>query len=349
MNMTHSDQIQLAIATRNQRPFAHKVRDWVRSSPEGGIVVMFVLVQLLCITGSLAFPEQFRYLSPANIKVTLKAVAPLGIMALGVGVLMIAGEFDLSVGAVYSFCSIVCATVSNQIYESTGSAIAPFVGLALALAIGAVAGAINARITMRFAIPSFITTLGAMLMWKGGSLLYHGATSLQFIPPEPFQTLFAGEFGYLHASTLWFLALAVGCYFLLHHHRLGNHFYAVGGNANAAIAIGVKPSRVKMIAFSLAGMMAALSGVVSATRVSTVQPGGGIGYELQAIAACVIGGVALTGGRGSVLGIVLGTALVFTINDVLLLLQAPGFYFDMFVGALIVFSVVMNTAIRRKN
>jgi simple sugar transport system permease protein len=78
-----------------------------------------------------------------------------------------------------------------------------------------------------------------------------------------------------------------------------------------------------------------------------VQPGGGLGLELQAIAACVIGGMALTGGRGSILGVVLGTMLIFTIKDVLLLLQAPGFYFDMFVGALIVFSVVLNTFIRR--
>ena len=136
-------------------------------------------------------------------------------------------------------------------------------------------------------------------------------------------------------------------YFLLHRHRLGNHFYAVGGNRNAAVAIGIKPYRTKSIAFAIAGFMAALSGVVAATRVGSIQPGGGLGMELQAIAACVIGGAALTGGRGSILGIVLGTALVYTIQDILLLLRAPGFYFDMFVGALIVIAVIMNTAIRR--
>ena len=87
--------------------------------------------------------------------------------------------------------------------------------------------------------------------------------------------------------------------------------------------------------------------LVAATRVGSIQPGGGLGMELQAIAACVIGGAALTGGRGSILGIVLGTALVFTIQDVLLLLRAPGFYFDMFVGVLIVIAVIMNTAVRR--
>jgi simple sugar transport system permease protein len=141
--------------------------------------------------------------------------------------------------------------------------------------------------------------------------------------------------------------MAVGFYLLLHHHKLGNHFYAVGGNRNAAVAIGINPGRTKIIAFAITGLMASLAGVVAATRVGSIQPGGGLGMELQAIAACVIGGAALTGGRGSILGIVLGTALVFTIQDVLLLLRAPGFYFEMFVGVLIVFAVIMNTAIRR--
>ena len=111
--------------------------------------------------------------------------------------------------------------------------------------------------------------------------------------------------------------------------------------------IGINPNRTKTIAFAIAGFMAAFSGVIAATRVGSIQPGGGLGMELQSIAACVIGGAALTGGRGSIVGIVLGTALVFTIQDILLLLRAPGFYFDMFVGTLIVIAVILNTSIRR--
>ena len=137
--------------------------------------------------------------------------------------------------------------------------------------------------------------------------------------------MFGGEFSVIHASIVWFAVFAVLFYFLLHHHRLGNHFFAVGGNRNAAVAIGINPNRTKTIAFAIAGFMAAFSGVVAATRVGSIQPGGGLGMELQSIAACVIGGVALTGGRGSILGIVLGTALVFTIQDVLLLTQGARF------------------------
>jgi simple sugar transport system permease protein len=351
MSISQPDHIKRAIAARNARSVPMKIADWIRDKPEGGIVVMFLAVQIACIVGALIFPESFRYLSNANLSVTLKSIAPLGIMALGVGVLMIAGEYDLSVGAVYAFCAIVCATTSNfllgDISTEGASALAPFVGMLFALAIGTCIGILHALITLRFNIPSFITTLGGMLLWKGATLLYHGATALRFKPTQPFATLFAGQIGFIHASILWFAVLAVIFYYLLHHHKLGNHFYAVGGNRNAAVAIGINPGRTKIIAFAIAGFMAAFAGVIAATRVGSIQPGGGLGMELQAIAACVIGGLALTGGRGSILGIVLGTALVFTIQDTLLLLRAPGFYFEMFVGGLIVIAVILNTAVRR--
>jgi simple sugar transport system permease protein len=266
---------------------------------------------------------------------------------------MIAGEFDLSVGALYSFCAIVTATLSNQwggdVSAENASALAPFLAMLIGLAIGTCAGLVNGLITLFLKIPSFITTLGAMLLWKGATLLYHGATSLRFKPTDPFATVFGGSVGIVHASMIWFLIFSVVFYFLLHHHKIGNHFYAVGGNRNAAVAIGISPVRTKLIAFSLTGFMAALSGIVAGTRVGSIQPGGGLGLELVAIAACVIGGHALMGGRGAVLGIVLGTGLMYTIQDVLLLLRAPGFYFEMFVGTLIVVAVVINMAIRRKS
>lgn len=350
MSSTQSAHIHAAIEARRQRSTMRKLIDWVQTRPEGGIAVLFIVVQIVVIATALINPE-FRYLSSANISVTLKSVAPLGIMALGVGVLMIAGEYDLSVGALYSFCSIVAATIGAQlggdIAAESANAWAPFVGMAIGLVIGTLAGCAHAWVTLRFNIPSFITTLGGMLLWKGATLMYHGATSLRFKPTEPFRTIFGGEIGLVHASIIWFLIFAVAFYFLLHHHRLGNHFFAVGGNRNAAVAIGIKPVRTKVLAFAIAGFMAALAGIIAGVRVSSIQPGGGLGMELQAIAACVIGGAALNGGRGSVLGVFLGTALMFTIQDVLLLSRAPGYYFEMFVGALIVIAVVMNTYIRK--
>ncbi len=139
------------------------------------ILFVFVVVQIGCVVAGLAFPDTFHYLSPANISVQLKSIPVLGIIALGVGVLMISGEFDLSVGANYTFTAIVMATMVQDGKSA-------FIAAPVALIIGVLIGLLNGFITLRFNIPSFIATLGAMLFWKGMTLLYHGATSFRFRP-----------------------------------------------------------------------------------------------------------------------------------------------------------------------
>ena len=310
--------------------------------PALAILILFIIIQVVAITASLLYPDSFRYLSDANISVMLKSIPVLGVIALGVGILMIAGEFDLSVGANYTFSGIVMATM---VRDGAFVLIAVVIGLALGIGIGL----LNGYITIRFKIPSFIVTLGAMLFWQGMTLYYHGATSLRFRPPEFFKSLMAGNMGLLQSSFLWYLGLTIVYWAILHHHKLGNHFFAVGGNKEAATAIGINPGRTKMIAFGIAGFSAAFAGILAASRVGSIQPGQGAGLELKAIAACVIGGVALTGGRGSVLGIFLGAALILTIQDILLLLRAPGFYLEIFVGILIVGAAIFNQSIQKQD
>ena len=320
-----------------------KFIDNIRSKPAGGILLLFCTIQVVAIIAGLLYPENFRYLNPANIAVLLKSMSALGIMAIGVGILMISGEFDLSVGTLYTFCAIVTATMVKEY------ALSPYLAMIIGIIVGIIAGLIHGNIVNRFTIPSFIVTLGAMLLWKGGTLLYHGAKSLRYkYESETYKTVLTGDIGVIDASFLWFIGVGIVFYFIVPHHKIGNHFFAVGGNPEAAIAIGINPKRVKLIAFSIAGGCAALSGVVAMSRVGSVQPGGGLGLELEAIAACVIGGCALMGGRGSILGIMLGTALIYTIQDLLLLLRAPGFYFEMFVGGLIVLAVIINVTIRKR-
>jgi simple sugar transport system permease protein len=130
---------------------------------------------------------------------------------------------------------------------------------------------------------------------------------------------------------------------------LGNHIYGVGGNRDAATAIGVNVPRVKLSAFVVAGGAAALSGTISTVRVSSVSPIQGQGLELQAIAACVIGGVSLYGGKGSMIGVFLGAALLYTVQDILLLLRAPGFYLDSFIGAIIPVAATLNRVIQKES
>lgn len=315
--------------------------DRLLATPAGNILVAFVVIQILCVTASLLYPNEFRYLSSANISVMLKAIPTLGIIALGVGLLMISGEFDLSVGSIYAFTAVVCSMI-------IASGMSAWVAAPLVVLLGAFISITNGAITIKFALPSFIVSLGAMLFWKGMIFFVHGAQAIRFEASESFQNVIAGSIGPIQMPFIWFFLLVIVFQIILRHHAFGNHITAVGGDKNAATANGVNPTKVKLICFAFAGSTAAFSGIISAARVGSVTPAQGGGLELQAIAACVIGGAALTGGRGSMIGVFLGSILIYTIQDVLLLLRAPGFYLDIFVGALIVLAAITNQVVGRK-
>jgi len=307
------------------------------SRPEFAALAIFIIIAIVFY----GFNE--RFLSSRNLRVLFTISPEIALIAMGATILMVSGEFDLSVGILYSFCAIVTATMVKEYNLS------PYLAMLIGILVGIMAGLIHGNIVNKFTIPSFIVTLGAMLLWKGGTLLYHGSKSLRYkYESESYDLLLKGDIGVVDASFIWFILVGAIFYFVLHHHKIGNHFYAVGGNSEAATAIGINPKRVKLVAFAIAGGCAALSGVVAMSRVGSVQPAGGLGLELEAIAACVIGGCALMGGRGSIIGIMLGTALIYTIQDLLLLLRAPGFYFDMFVGGLIVLAAITNVALRKR-
>jgi simple sugar transport system permease protein len=309
--------------------------------PAGAILLVFIVVQIACIIGALLFPDDFRYLSPQNMGIMMRSVPVLGSLALGAGLLMIAGEFDLSIGSVYTFTAIVMAML-------VGNGIDAFIAAPVGLFVGAAIGLLNGALTLRFNLPSFIVTLGGLLFWRGAVLLINGAVQVRFDPNPVFKGLFSGTFFGINAAFIWFIALCLVFHALLHRHRFGNHVFATGGNRSAATAIGVNTNRIKLIAFAIAGFMAAFAGILATTRVGSVQPGQGAGLELQAIAACVIGGLSLRGGRGSILGVFLGVMLIFTITDVLLLLRAPGFYLDMFIATLIVVASIFNHGLDRR-
>jgi ribose/xylose/arabinose/galactoside ABC-type transport system permease subunit len=312
-----------------------------RKTKASNIVIVFAVVQIACLVFGILFPSTFRYLSQENLQILFKSIPQLAILAVGVGLLMIAGEFDLSVGSNFTLTAFVMATCYNSGLMVIPSAL-------LGILAGAFIGMINGLIVIKANIPSFIATLGSMMFWRGIILIFTGASTEPFIPNSWFDSLFAGSIGFLQAQFLWLVLVAIGGYLLLERHKFGNQIFAVGGNRQSAIAIGVNPDRVKLICFTLTGVLAAFSGLVSTVRVHSVSPVQGQGLELQAIAACVIGGVSLTGGSGTILGIFLGSALLFTIQDILLLLRAPGFYLEMFMGILIVIAVIFNNLTRKE-
>lgn len=228
--------------------------------PAGAIFLVFMTLQIVCIAGALLYPDEFRYLSPQNLTILMKAIPVLGCLALGAGVLMIAGEFDLSIGSVYTFTAVLMASLVN-------AGLSAFVAAPIGILTGLLIGSLNGHITLRFGLPSFIVTLGGLLFWRGAVLLYNGAVQVRFDPEPVFTSLFSGTLFGVNAAFIWIVLFVIGFHLLLHRHRFGNHVFATGGNRAAAEAIGINTSRVKLIAFAIAGGMAAVAGILATARV----------------------------------------------------------------------------------
>jgi simple sugar transport system permease protein len=303
----------------------------------GVILLAFVIAGIVNSTG-------FPFLSSSNLSGVLSQSIPvLAILAIGAGVLMIAGEFDLSIGAVIGLTAVVFIRMSNEV----GWPIA----LVAAIAVAVGAALVNGLIVVITRIPSFIATLGMAFFWTGASIFVNGLTPAVFNPGVKTDTLlaiFAGDYGYFRSQIVWLLIIGVIAWFFLHRHRLGNKVYAVGGNAAAAAAVSIKPNAVRLQAFAVMGFMTGIASVLIAVRTSGMQPGTTQDYTLLAIAAAVVGGCSLTGGRGTIFGMIVGAALIRTIENGLILGKAPGFYVQLFVGVSIVVAAVFNKLMEGK-
>jgi simple sugar transport system permease protein len=313
------------------------VWDRLRHYPGGNVLIVFVVFTIVATVVGLIYPDDFRFTSEANFRILLRAIPTFGIMALGMGILMIAGEFDLSVGALYTFAPYMMVLPWTH---GVPEAIAIFGALGTALLVGLV----NGFITLNFNIPSFITTLGTLFIIRSGSRVITGMKPLYFRADETFFTILTHKiFGVIPAQFIWFLVFAGVAYFILNRHRIGNRFYAVGGNPEAARSVGINVYWTKMIAFMLCSTFAAIAGIFSVARQKSVTVEPQLYLELNIVAVCVVGGVSLFGGRGAILGIVLGACILEMVKDVLVLGHAPGYYLEVFIGVVIVVAVIFNT------
>lgn len=304
-------------------------------------IVFVVLIAVFTIL-SLILPAQFPFLSPNNLSGVLTQSVPLlAILSIAVGILMIAGEFDLSLGFAITFNAIIFVRVA----EIAG----PFWAIVGAIASGMFIALVNASIVVFTKIPSFIATLGMGFFWGGASIFINGTNSA-IVPVDMqdknswFNWVFAHDFGSFRSQILWLIIIGVVAWFFLHRHKLGNHIFAVGGNAAAARAISIKPGAVKIYSWLIYGGLVGLASVIYVARIPSVQPGGNAtaDFTLFAIAAAVVGGTSLMGGRGSIVGMIVGAALIEVIKNGLILAKAPGFYLQLFVGVTIVIAAIFN-------
>lgn len=302
------------------------------SRPEMSVLLITVVV----IAGFQAISPAF--LSAGNIRVVLGIAPEIGIVAVGVAVLMIAGEFDISVGASFALAPMLGVVLTRLGLD-------PYLAFGLGLCACAAVGFANAGITIAFNIPSFITTLGMMFIVRSIVVLLAGGLP----PPLPDalpRELFTGFAGPFRASLFWYLGIIVVMTLLLARSNLGNWIYATGGDYQAAKDLGVDVTLVKTFCFVLCAVLAGFAGIIQSLRVHAALTSLGTGLELETIAAAVIGGTALRGGVGTVVGAALGALLIRIIDNGLVLSRIDSNWFQMAVGVLTIGAVIFNEMVR---
>jgi len=304
-----------------------------------GAIVMFVIFAFIA-------PSRDLFLSRSSVAGMTSITVELAIVAMAVTLLMISGHFDLSVGSVLGFSSmLVPYLMINYDYPSY---LALPIGIFVAMSIGF----LNGVLVVATRIPSFIVTLGTLLIWRSVLLRVTQGFPIR-VPQEDFVfKLFAYRFqsgllkGY-PVSMFWFLGVLLVLSFVLLRTRFGNWIFGSGGNERAARSMGVPVDRVWLVLFVVTATAACLTGLIQAGRFNTVEATRGQLYELQAIAAAVIGGARLNGGYGSVLGAALGAAMIAMIQTGLVLSGVANYWLQFAIGSLIIGAVIVNQTLGR--
>jgi len=276
-------------------------------------------------------------LSFENIRGVMGLLPEIALVAIGVTILMICGEFDLSVGSVFALMPM---SIAVMLGDGVPFTLAVLIGLAVC----AVIGLINGYITLQFSIPSFITTLGMLFIARSLTIVISGGFP-PLLPdnlPTWLFTDYIWQGSILRMSFLWFAVIAILAAALLSLTNFGNWIRATGGFNEAAASMGIPVKRVKMICFMLCSMLAGFAGLLQVLRLGSPLPSIGEGLELQAVAAAVIGGTALSGGIGTVFGAIIGTLLIRVIDNGLVLSRVDSNWFKFAIGVLTMFAVVAN-------
>lgn len=284
------------------------------------------------------------FLNANNMRGMLGLLPEVALVAIGVTLLMICGEFDLSVGSVFALMPMTMAVLMTQGW--------PFaLAVSAGFAVCALIGLINGMLTIRFVIPSFIVTLGMLFMARSLTVVISGGFPPRLQTAEIPTWLFVSFVGpgqLFRMSFLWFVLIAVLVWVLLAKTNFGNWVRATGGFLPAARATGIPTARVKIACFVICAMLAGFAGLLQSLRIGSVLPSMGEGLELQAVAAAVIGGTALTGGIGTILGGIIGATLIRVIDNGMVLSRIDSNWFKFAVGGLTILAVVGNAWLRKR-
>ncbi|MBY5878012.1 ABC transporter permease [Rhizobium ruizarguesonis] len=303
----------------------------------------------LGLVGVLVFFVVFgstKFLEPAGAASWLNVAANLGIIALPIGLLMIAGDLDISIGAMIPAGSMTVAVLSGY-YE-----LPMWVGMLGALAFGLMVGLVNGYLVVRTAVPSLIVTLGTLFavqgLMLGTSVLVTGTTSVA-LTADPWAKFLFGQFlaGSFQVIILWWVAITAIFIFFIHFSPYGNWIFAMGGDKVSARNAGIPTTRLTMVLFVLSAMSASFVGMCQAILFNSAQVSGGMTFIFNSIISVVVGGVLLTGGFGSVIGIFFGTITFAVVNQGIYFTTFDRNWSSLIIGVMLLVAVLMNNTFRQ--
>jgi ribose/xylose/arabinose/galactoside ABC-type transport system permease subunit len=286
----------------------------------------------------------FAFLSPSFltlnnvVNVTLQ-VAIYGILAVGMTIVMITGGIDLSIGSVVALVGVVAAILSKK--HVLAEPVMVMAGVLAGLAMGVLAGAISGFLISRFAIPPFIVTLALMTICRGVVFIITGGFTEGELPPG-LSWLGRGHIWIVPIPVILMAVFFAAGHVMLKHTALGRHVYALGGSEEASRLSGIRVQRLKVLVYSINGLLAGLAGVTLAARLGAGAPNSGLQYELDVIAAVVVGGTSLSGGRGSMLGTLAGTIFIGVLNNGLNLANVDPYAQKVALGVVILAAVWLD-------
>ncbi|MBO9197656.1 ABC transporter permease [Rhizobium sp. 16-449-1b] len=291
-----------------------------------------------------------NFLTQGNLIGIMQATAVNGVLAVACTFVIVSGGIDLSVGTLMTFCSVITGVLLT------------FLGLPMPLGIigalltGAFCGAISGIVIAKFKIPPFIATLGMMLILKGLSLVISGVKPIYFNDTPNFPMIsidsFVGQIVpglEIPNGVLILFVVAIIASIILNRTLLGRYIFALGSNEEAARLSGVNVDRWKIVTYALGGLVCGIAGLLIASRLNSAQPALGQGYELDAIAAVVIGGTSLSGGRGTVLGTIIGAFIMSVLNNGLRIMGVAQEWQIVVTGIIIIVAVFVDMMLRKKN
>jgi inositol transport system permease protein len=304
---------------------------------------IFLIFAVMIVVASLLSPA---FVSSTNLINIVRQMSIVGLIALGVTGIIVSAGIDLSSGSVVGLTAVVAASLAQSPDNSgafyPGLHLPLIVPILAACAVGALVGLINGTLVAKTRIPPFIATLGTYTAVRGAALLYTGGRPISDLTDE-YNFIGQGDVFGLPVPIIILVVMAVVTHILYAHTKFGKYIYAIGGNEQAARVSGIDASRYKMLIYVYASFLAALAGLVVSSRIGSGQPGLGVGYELDAIAAAVIGGTSLSaGGIGTVAGTIVGALIIGVLNNTLDLMNVSAYWQQIIKGCIIVGAVIID-------